>query len=236
MIALLTIVILVFPGCNQSAAPSSPAPTQVPSPTALTPAEIISQAGEKLGSISSFHFVLDHNGGGTPISGGIEMTKADGDVVKPDKLKMTITGAAMGMTIEVQLITIGDQTYMTNPFTSQWDLLPNDFKVLSVFDPNSGIAAILKGLNNPNKLNDEPIQGVNCYHLSGGIDSGKLSSITGSSVQGVNIATEVWVGKDDFWPRQFKLDGKITDTEKPGIVRTLSLSAFNSPVSIVSPK
>jgi lipoprotein LprG len=107
---------------------------------------------------------------------------------------------------------------------------------LSVFDPNTGVAAIIRGMTNVTKLDDEEVDGVPSYHLRGRIDSGDLSSITGSSVIGVAIDTEIWIGHEDFFVRLIKLEGKITESEVPGIVRTLRLSNFNEEVSIELPE
>ncbi len=205
-------------------------------PTPLTALEIIDKSSEKIQGINSFHFVLDQVGGGTPIGMGLEMNKAVGDVARPDRLKTTISGTMAGMFIEVQLISVGEVTYITNPLTGQWELLPTEFGALSVFDPNTGIAAIMRGIADPTKLSDEEVDGVLCYRLRGSIDSGDLGPITGSSVEGVAIDTEVWIGKEDFFVRLIKLEGKITESEVPGIVRTLKLSNFNEEVSIELPE
>jgi lipoprotein LprG len=231
---LCCVSLFLLPGCNKTAAPSSSSPA-APSPSPLSAAQVLSQGSQKMEAANSFHFVLDHTGGGTPIAMGIEMTKAVGDLVKPDKLKTVINGTALSMSIQVQVITIGDATYMTNPLNGKWELLPNDFQVLSVFDPASGVAAIMKGMANTVRLSDEDLQGTACYHVRGDIDSGQLNSISGSSVQGIAIKAEVWIAKDDFLPRLVKLAGKITEGEKEGIVRSLSFSDYNQAVKIEKP-
>jgi lipoprotein LprG len=131
---------------------------------------------------------------------------------------------------------VGDVTYMTNPLTGQWELLPTEFRALSVFNPNTGIAAIMRSIADLTKLSDEEVEGVLYYRLRGSIDSGDLRPITGSSVEGVAIHTEVWIGKEDFLVRLIKLEGKITEAEVLGIVRTLKLSNFNEEVSIELPE
>ena len=151
---------------------------------------------------------------------GVEMTKAEGDVVRPDKLQITISGTAMGMSLELKLITSGEKTLMTNPLSGKWEVPPEQFKVLSVFDPGTGMAAIIKGITAPTKLNDEEIGGTLCYHLKGSIASDALRPITGSAAAGVVISAEAWIGKEDFLVRHIKLEGKITEAEKEGIVRT----------------
>jgi hypothetical protein len=225
LIVVISFVIFMVTvtGCTQS----TPAP--------LSASEIISKSSEKMEAINSFHFVLDQVGGGTPIAMGLEMTNAVGDVVRPDRLKATISGTLSGMFLEVQIITVGEEIYMTNPLTGKWELLPAQFSILKVFDPNTGIAAIMKGMVDLANLGDEKMEGANCYHLSGSIDSDELRPITVSSVEGVAIPIEVWIGQEDFLMRHIKLEGRITDNEVEGIIRTLKLSNFNGEVSIEVP-
>lgn len=227
---LLSLAILLASviGCAGSAA--------TPTETQLTASEIIDRSGEKFQGINSFHFVLDQVGGGTPIGMGVEMNGSVGDVAKPDRMKMTVSGTVVGMFIEVQLISLGEIAYMTNPLTAKWELIPIEFSALNMFDPNTGIAAIMRGMADPTKLDDEKVDGVPVYRLKGSVDSGDLSSITGSSVEGTAIDTEVWIGKEDFVVRLIRLEGKITESEVPGIVRTLKLSNFDEEVSIELPE
>jgi lipoprotein LprG len=231
-LALLILAALAVVGC----AKSTPSQTLPPSPTTLTAAEILTKSSDNLQAAKSFHFALDQIGGGTPITLGIEMTKMSGDIVKPDKMKATITGTFMNSALEVQIISAGGKTYMTNPLSGQWEVPPAQFQILSVFNPDSGIAAIMKGMSSPTMLPDETVAGVACYHLKGSILSETLSPITGSSAPGTTISTEVWIGKEDFLVRTIKLEGKITDTENDGIVRKLTLSNYNQPVDIQPPQ
>ncbi len=227
LLSFITLVVMVI-GCA--------GPAETPAETPLTALEIIDKSSQKLQGINSFHFVLEHVGGGTPIAMGLKMNEAVGDVAKPDRLKMTASGTMAGMFLEVEIISVGEVTYMTNPLTGRWELLPTEFRALSVFDMNSGVAAIMRGIADLTRLDDEEMDGVPGYHLRGSIDSGDLASITGSSVEGVKIDTEVWIGKEDFLVRLIKLEGKITESEVAGIVRTLKLSNFNEEVSIELPE
>lgn len=221
---LLVVASLVLAGCAGS------------SSTALAPQEVLNKAYDSMQAVNSFHFALDQVGGGTPITMGIEMTKASGDVIKPDKIQTTISATALGAVVEVKMVTVGGTTKMTNPLSGQWETLSDQFKVLAVFDPASGIAAVIKGLANPTALQDETVGGTLCYHLKGTITSDVLSPITGAAAKGVPIATEVWIGKQDFLVQQVKLTGKVTDTEKEGIVRTLTFSNFNQNINITLPQ
>jgi hypothetical protein len=225
-VLLLMVAAIVITGCAK----------QAPPPATLTASQIIDKSSEKMQVLNSFHFALDQVGGGTPIAMGIEMKKAFGDVARPDRMKMTISGTFSGMSLEVQLVTVGAVMYMTNPLSGKWEIPPDEFKILSVFDPNTFIATVMKDIAGLTKLNDEESAGVLCYHLSGSINSDELSAIAGGSAKGVAISIEIWIGKDDLLVRNIKLSGKITETEVQGIVRTLTLSDYNKVVSIELPE
>ena len=229
-IALCLVSLVTLIGCSTSATASTT------TAASLTASQVISQASDKLDAVNSFHCTLDQTGGGTPIGSGVEMTKVNGDIVKPDKLQATLTGTVSGMSVTIQMISVGTVTYMTNPLTNSWEQLPTEFDVLSVFNPNTGVTAIMRGITSLSKLSDEQLAGVNCYHLSGNIDSANLSPITGSSVPGTAIGVELWIGKDDLLVRSIKLTGQITATEAPGIIRTLNLSNFNETLNIALPQ
>jgi hypothetical protein len=164
------------------------------------------------------------------------MKKASGDVVRPDRLKMTISGTVVGMTLKVEMVKVGEVLYMENPLTHKWELPPPEFEVLSVLDPNAFIATVMKDAENPSRLDNEEAEGALCYHLNGTIDSGDLSAITGIVSGGVPINTDIWIGTDDFLVRKVKLEGKITENEAEGIIRFLRLSAFDKQVSIELPE
>ena len=229
-IALCLVSLVTLIGCSTSTTATTT------TAASLTASQVISQASDKLDAVNSFHCTLDQTGGGTPIGSGVEMAKVNGDIVKPDKLQATLTGTVSGMSVTIQMISVGTVTYMTNPLTNSWEQLPTEFAVLSVFNPNTGVTAIMRGITSLSKLSDEQLAGVNCYHLSGNIDSANLSPITGSSVPGTAIGVELWAGKDDLLVRSIKLTGQITATEVQGIVRTLSLSNFNETLNIALPQ
>jgi hypothetical protein len=91
---------------------------------------------------------------------GMEMTKVDGDIVRPDRLKATVTGMVSGISMGIQMISVGKVTYMTNPLTGNWEQLPSQFAVLSVFNPNTGITTIMRGITSLAKLSDAQSAGV----------------------------------------------------------------------------
>lgn len=224
------ILLLLVVGCGKKETTALPETAPLP---VLTVSEIIARASEKLEALSSFHFALEQEGGGTPIAMGLEMTAASGDIARPGRLKANVFAGFL----EVEIITVGEVIFMTNPLSGEWEPLPNEFNAVKLFDPDSGIKAIIEKISNAIKLGEEKVAGTLCYHIKGTLDSGDLSAITsGAAIEGISIDTEVWIGKDDFLLRQIKLEGQITRDENPGIVRTLIISNFDQPVTIELPE
>lgn len=202
----------------------------------LTTAEVLTKSYESMQAAKSFHFTMEHDTSGTPITKDILMTKLAGDIVSPDKLQATINGTYAGTAIEVKLVTVSGKTYMTNPISGLWEVAPDSFKVLSVFDPGTGIASIIKGLTDATDAGDEKVGSSQCYHLKGNVLSETLAPLTGTTATGVKIGTEVWIDKKTFLVQQVKLTGKITDTETDGITRTLAFTNYNKTIDIKLPQ
>ena len=229
VLSVISIIIVFL--CMSLSACSKEEPTS----QAMTAQEKINNSIEKMKEISSFHFELVHEGGRTPIVMGLELDEAVGDVAKPDKLKATILATLRGMLVEVQVITIGVTTYMTNPLTKQWELVPGEFSAISIFDPNAGITSILQDIVNPTMVDSQEDDKTDSYHIKGKIPSESLRPITLSSVEGVNVSADVWIGQVNYLINKIRIEGQITETEKSGIVRILKLSDYNKEVEVVSP-
>src|SRR5438105_2278790 len=72
---------------NHGVAKATPTPT---------PEALVQTAISNTDALKAFHFTLTYENGSTPIAQGISMTKADGDFVKPDRFKATVSGKAAG--------------------------------------------------------------------------------------------------------------------------------------------
>jgi lipoprotein LprG len=221
--ALCLVLCAVLAGCSSNKTDN------------MTTADILTKSYDSMQAAKSFHFTMAHDTSGTPISKDILMTKLSGDIVSPDKLQATISGTYSGAAIEVKLVTVSGKTYMTNPISGIWEAAPDSFKVLSVFDPGTGVAAIIKGLTDTENLGDDKVGSSKCYHLKGNVLSETLAPLTGTTATGVKIGAEVWIDKKTFLVSQVKLTGKITDSETDGITRTLNFTNYNKNIDIELP-
>ena len=214
---------------------SDPTPTAIPEEATLTATEIMRLAAEGFESLLYFHFEMTHEGGGTPIALGLEMDQVEGDIAAPDRMKATIQAQVRGLFLEVSAITIGDDTYITNPFTGEYEKLTNGITGGGFFDPAKGISAIIREAIGPILLPDDTLDGTPVYHLAGSIRSEDLKSISPDATEGFMLGAEIWIGKEDFLIRKLVLEGRITQDEKENITRTILVSGFDEPVTIDAP-
>ncbi len=226
------IVILLLAACSGN----NDAPSEEPLPE-LSAEEIIAQASPNIDSLSSFHFKLTEEGGGTPIAMGLKMLMAEGDIAPPDKLDMRIEAEWFGQFAQAKLVTVGTITYMTNPINGKWEELSNDFDAVTLFKPDTGIKMVMESVTNLSRLSVGNAGGTMCFHLVGDLEAMALNDIAvGHAAEGLTVKTDIWIGVGDFLLRKVMFDGRITQEEDEGITRTLDLSQFNEPVEIVLPQ
>src|SRR2546423_5690013 len=80
--------------------------------------QLITQAQAAIQKVKSYHFNLAVDNPGT--GGALTIKTADGDVVVPDKLTANANVLVLGNVVQVQIVTIGNQQYVTDPITNRW--------------------------------------------------------------------------------------------------------------------
>lgn len=164
------------------------------------------------------------------------MQVAEGVVLNPDRAQINIEAVVGGGFVRVKAITIGDDVYLTNPFTGKFELLSTSGIPTGFFDPSGGVGAIMTDTKEASLIGQEEVEGTLTFHVTGNIDSSALQSLTGSAIEGSPIQAHVWIGTEDFLVRRITLTGRITAGENDGITRTIILFDFNKPVSIEPPE
>jgi hypothetical protein len=198
-------------------------------------AEVLTKAVERVATMKTFHFRLEHENGASPIPLGLGLSTAEGDVVVPDRLQAKLEAKAGTQPVRVEVIGIGDQAWITNPFNRQWQPLPSGTTIKDVFDPTQGISAAVNALENAEVTAEEEVGGVATYRVEGTVDSAILEAAAPIAEPGLTVKVKVWIGKDDSLIRRIRLEGPIAPDEPPNIVRKLDVSKFDEPVSIEPP-
>ncbi|GBD16988.1 hypothetical protein HRbin26_01899 [bacterium HR26] len=222
----LALLLLLAPACSRKEEVE----------TTVDPAHLVSAAADRLDQVKSFHFVLTHESGGTPILQTMLLTQAEGDVARPGQMKAQLDVEAVGAALQLQFIGIGDQAWLSNPFNpAEWQPLPDTAAddVLNV----EALPEVLRQIKDARLIGQETVDGVATYHIQGKLDSGDLAAVVPSGAEpGLEVTVDLWIGKDDSIVRRVVVSGALTFNEATTMKRTLELSGFDQPVTITPPQ
>ena len=228
--ALIVATIALAAACGRNSDEGSLA-IAVPSPTPVNPQVVLERSGEVMEALESFHFRLTHESGGTPIGQGLVIREVQGDVARPDKISLEVSGLAGSFAMRLSLITIGDNGFISNPITGEWEPVPAEVSPLGFFEPTRGVSEIMRRIESPRLISTDD----DSYTISGTIASEGLASLFGAVEEGNSIDIDVVIDATSLFLLEARLEGRITASEEDGVIRIITLSRFNEPVEIESP-
>ena len=196
--------------------------------------DVLDEAGAALAGLTSFHFRLRHEDGGTEFATGITVEDAEGVVVNPDRIAVAFSGTfGQGFAIRSRLITTGQTSYMTNPLNGKWEEIPVGVSPLGFFSPAKGIGAMMSELTEPllsAKSNAET------HVVTGRLPATALKPLLGSALPEALVDVELTIDAGTLYLTEAIATGKATANDAPDLVRVVSLSGFNEPTSIEAPR
>ncbi len=214
---------------------SEPTPTPTPS---ITPEDVRDRSASALRDLSTVHFRVTHEEGGTDIGFSSTLTEAEGDGLFPDKAEFVAkaTSALFGdATLELDIIQYGDTTHLRDRISMVWQALPAGTLAINFANINGSIADALASLGGLELMDGGSIDGATVHKLTGTAPSTSMRGLVPGAPEGGELHMEVWAGRDDYLVRKVRLTGPLVDADPPDIARVLELSRFDGPVSIEPP-
>ena len=212
-------------------------PTPTPKPT-ITAEDVRDSAANALHGLSSVHFRVTHEEGGTDIGFSSTLTEAEGDGLFPDKASFlaTATSALFGnAAIELDIVQDGETTHLRDRISMAWQTLPPGTLAINFTNINGSIADALASLGELGLTDGGSIDSVPVHKLTGVTDSASMRGLVPGAPEGETLHLEAWVGRDDHLVRKVRLTGVLLKDDPPDITRVLELSRFDEPVSIEPP-
>jgi hypothetical protein len=196
--------------------------------------QLITKAQTAIQKVTSYHFNLVVDNPGT--QGILPIKSADGDILVPDKLKANATAILLGSVVQVQIISIKDKQYVTNPLTGVWQPTTGLLDPRTLSDPQIGVTAILGHIQNPTTPQDDNVNGTSCWRINGKIDPTYFAGITGGSAPaGTMDDVTTCIGKSDNLPYLIRISGIAAAGDSAKTVRTFKLSKFGESLTITAP-
>ena len=194
-----------------------------------------------MASVESFHFTTTGSLETTETESEMTISIAfEGDSLSPDRTSARLTLGVSVFLLEIDIVTIGADVYLTNPMTGEWEVTwPDEF---GIPDPVLLVSGVFPSLSDMKKVGEERIGEVPTYRLSGSVTSADLE-ILGADLESVDI----WIGAEDSLLYRISTQGlanldelglSLEDMGLEGewtITLQIDLSDFNAPVTIEPP-
>jgi hypothetical protein len=234
MVTLFLGAALLFTGCSLPWQHASSAYANVPKPTTQ---QLLTALQKNFRNVSSFHVVMQVDNPGTASANAVQIRNANGDVVMPDKVKAQAIVILSGQSVTVNLISVGDNQFITDPITGQWRVIKGVLDPRTLTNPDTGIISLVGKVQNVSQPVDDSVNGVPCWRITGQLDAKYLAFFTGGGVpSGTMLQTTACVGKSDMLPYQVKVTGEAAVGDLTNTARTFTLSNYNETISITPPQ
>lgn len=235
--ALFIVCALLITSCKfpwQHSQTPAVASTLGPKPTAQ---QLIATVQKNFRTVTAFHVVMKVDNLGTAPDGAIQIRSADGDVVMPDKVKASANVLLSGQVVGVELVSIGDTQYLTDPITGQWRVVKGVLNASTLTNPDTGIVSLASKLTALSKPVDDVVNGTQCWRFTGQLDAKTLAFLTGGGMPaGTMLSTSVCVGKADGLPYQLAVTGEAARGDTAQTARTFNISNYNESITIAAPQ
>ncbi|MEE8422560.1 MAG: LppX_LprAFG lipoprotein [Dehalococcoidia bacterium] len=194
---------------------------------------LLAAAADRTEQVQSFHFVLEHERGSTEIVRGVKMKRAEGDVAGGEQLRVDIEGSVGPLNINLGIVILEHESWITNPLTGRWER--EDISITELFDPATGVTALIRAVTEPRVTGSDRIDGVQTYRVEATVDSGAVR-LFGDPQAGKALRAKVWIGVDDPLIHRIELEGPLRRGERDDLLRRITLSRFDSDPEIVAPR
>lgn len=168
---------------------------------AETPESILESSVAHMSSLAGFEFQLDHTGPVVYIDPDktVEFSQAAGHYVSPDKALTKVKITAMGMVVEITVISLQDIQWGSNPLSGAFQELDPSYLLqpTQYLDPTAGFFPSLGSgtyelvLVGEEELEEMP--GLSLTHLSGLIPGSVISTVSNGLIVVESLSADMWV-------------------------------------------
>lgn len=229
--AILLIMTLVLAGCDTFGDDDDNAED-------VSAEEAIDRAVERWDTTESAHFELDIEGT-TYLDDdeNIQLSTAEGDLVRPDSVEATAQINVGMVNLDVSLIFIGDEAFMTDFLTGSWGPAPDDFSYnpALLLSQTEGLGPVLQSLQDPRVEGTEDVDGGQAYHLTGTVTGDQIDQLTAGAITGDEIGVDIWFRTETYEVLRLDLAEPGDEADNP-TTWIIHLSEHDEPVTIERPE
>ncbi|HET9015949.1 MAG TPA: LppX_LprAFG lipoprotein [Thermomicrobiaceae bacterium] len=235
VLAIAATVLLVACGHPTVARQNTPPPTPTPTPT---PRDILNSASQRFAQVNSAHYQLQIQGSVyLDPQKTLQLRGAQGDLLRPDSATAKAQVSLAGATLTVNMIAIGQNEYITNFLTGQWERAPQglSYNPAVIFSNQNGIPAVLSKVQNVTMVGTETVSSTPTQHLRGTVARSDVQSLTGSAFHSNTLNFDIWLTTSTRDIVKVVLQDPGTEQGATPTTWTLLITNINAPVRITAP-
>ena len=195
----------------------------------LTVDQVIDRAVDATAAEDTFRFRLEVEN--PPRSGiGLNLELAEGEVAVPDRLRADVAGTFAGIPLESQLVAVGDDEWLRNPFGDGFRRIDLGVSPLDFFDPDAGVLAVLENAEDV-RLEERDDE----YAITGDVAAETVDGFLGVDADERQLDVEVLVDRETFRLRRVAVIGPANEAEPADVRRVVELSDYGADVEITPP-
>lgn len=199
--------------------------------------QLLTSLQKNFRTVSSFHVVLQVQNPGPVGADQVQIRSANGDVIMPDKVKAQASVILSGQSVSVNLISVGDNQFITDPITGQWRVIKGVLDPRTLTNPDTGIISLVSKVQNVSEPVSDVVNNVPCWRIKGQLDAKYLAFFTGGGVPaGTMLKTTACIGKGDSLPYQVSVVGLAAAGDSAQTTRTFDISNYNEAITITAPQ
>ncbi len=200
-----------------------------PQSAGLDAAGLIAGAVSAMQGVESAHFEMTRAGAPVTVE-GLVFDSAVGRYAAPEAAEAVLRVHVGGIAVELGTVSIGDQTWLTDPLTGRWhELRPGaGFNPAILFDPEFGWVALLSDLTEVTVVE----AGGETHHLSGLVPAARIEAITVGLAPGQSVSLDLWLDAATLHIVRLEFS-TIGDEGRSDWV--ITMSDFGAPVQIDPP-
>lgn len=211
------------------------------------PAEtIISRSAARMQETSGFRFVIERDGAPAyvdPPQNVLSFRRATGAYVAPDRALAVVRVIGPGLITDVDVVTVAEIQYQTNPLTGQWEELPPDwgFNPTVLFDDELGLQRVLTDdLTNlqqaePENLAETDGPDTRLYTLTADVAGDRIYRVSGGLIGPQPVSLQVWIMPETFELIRLQVFEPEPETEEGESIWQVDFSRYEELIEIEPP-
>lgn len=208
-----------------------------PQQKAVDPAQALRDGAAAMAKLNTVTANLKFTKGAVTFQ-GFTLAGAKTSVRLPGESDTTYTVKQQDLSFSIEVVITGGRVFVHVPFSTFQEITGPDAAAIpdlaKLFDPSTGLPAVIPAGQSPKYLGLDQAGGVSCYRVSTTYTGDQVHAMLPQLSSATAVQAVIWVGATDHLIRKATLDGAFGDGGKESSVE-VDIAGFNSTVSITSP-